>query len=587
MGWWSPAERGSAGDTKPAAAEPRIAVIRAIVVTTNVVVYFLLPPSAHEVRWLALATIVLALVYAYGTLLLAPHKRWPGLVSAWATAVSDGVFTTIWVFATGGYDSPFYILWYLSVVAVSFRFGLWESVVTSVAYAVMYLALVLVAGLDGVEPASLALRCAYIVLVGVVAGFNGEFSYYAAKAREEMGGRMRAAEESEARLRDLLAAVPDPVIITSTEGEITLANEAAGSIFGKKGSPLVGATIERLADGESGPRLRGMLRSAEATPSAAEVQVKDSAGHLRPFEVRLNRVQTKEGARIITVLRDLTERKRAENERVAHVEKLKEFERLKELEAFRTQFINAAAHELGTPLTPIRMQVHTLRKHSDKLPPAQRRSLEILDRNVLRLGALVQEVLDSARIQANKLGVDRKPTDVNAIVLEAVESFHEAAAQASTRLIARLGTDMNAVADEKRLTQVLFNLIGNALKFTPPGGEIVVETRRQNGTIIVSVRDSGIGIKAEDQHRLFQPFAQINAAGSPKVGAGLGLYISRGLIELHGGKLWCESPGPNLGTTFSFSLPTEHSLPTERPATTAPREPEHEDPLKRRLRDLV
>lgn len=581
MGWWSTAERGPAGDSKPAAAEPRIAIIRAIVVTTNAIVYFLLPTGEHDIRWLALATIVLALAYAYGTLLLAPYRRWPGLVSAWTTAISDGAFTAIWVLATGGYHSPFYILWYLSVVAVSFRFGFWESVVTSVAYAILYLAIAVGVGVAGVDVATLALRCTYILLIGVVAGFNGEFSYYAAKAREEMGGRMRAAQESEARLRDLLAAVPDPVIITSADGEITLANEAAGSSLGRNGSPLVGSSLEHLAEGESGPRLRGMLRGAQAMPSAAEVQVKDAAGVPKPFEIRLNRVETTEGPRIVAVLRDLTERKRAEEERLAHVEKLKEFERLKELEAFRTQFINAAAHELGTPLTPIRMQVHMLRRHSDKLPAEHRRSLEILERNVSRLGALVQEVLDSARIQANKLGVDRKPTDINSIALEAVESFHEAAAQAGTRLVARLGTDMQAVADEKRLTQVLFNLIGNALKFTPPGGEIVVETRRQRGMIVVSVRDNGIGIRPEDQKRLFQPFAQINAAGSPKVGAGLGLYISRGLIELHGGKLWCESPGTNLGTTFSFSLPIES------PAVASPPEPEREDPLKRRLRDLV
>lgn len=572
-------------DLKPAAAEPKLAVLRCCLVLLNLGTYFLFLRGPHDVPWLVGVTAGVSLVYAFGVLLLEPHRRWPAAATAtaWATAVADGVLIALWVYATGGAHSPYYLLWFASLVAVSFRFGFWESVLSAVAYAVTYVGIAVVRA-DAVDPAVVGLRCAYVLLVGVAAGLNGQYSWVAAKARLDMGERMLAAQQAEARIRDLLGAVPDPILIADLQGRVVLANDSAVRAFGSAGQMHGDAVLASFARGEDRTRLVRAIERAQGAPQTEEVVLDEGAGSM-PVEVRLNRFDTADGPRLVAVLRDLTERRRAEEERLGHVERLKEFERLKELESFRTQFINAAAHELGTPLTPIRMQVHLLRKHDAKLPPEQRRSLDILERNVTRLGGLVQEILDSARIQANRLGVDRRPMDVNAVVLEAVESFHEAAAQANVRLSAQLGAEMRVMGDEKRLTQVLFNLLGNALKFTPAGGEIVVETRRQRDAVLVSIRDTGIGIRAEDQKRLFQPFAQINAAGSPKVGAGLGLYISRGLIDLHGGRLWCESPGPGLGSTFHFLLPTEETIPLLLPETPKPKR--EESPLKRRLRDLV
>jgi signal transduction histidine kinase len=109
-----------------------------------------------------------------------------------------------------------------------------------------------------------------------------------------------------------------------------------------------------------------------------------------------------------------------------------------------------------------------------------------------------------------------------------------------------------------RLTQVLGNLLSNAIKFTPAGGEIVVEAEPHEKEVVVHVSDTGVGLTPEQMKQLFQPFTQVHeGAGKPKGGTGLGLYISKGLVGLHGGRLWVESQGPGHGTSFVFSLPAK------------------------------
>jgi signal transduction histidine kinase len=111
------------------------------------------------------------------------------------------------------------------------------------------------------------------------------------------------------------------------------------------------------------------------------------------------------------------------------------------------------------------------------------------------------------------------------------------------------------VAYPSRIAQVLFNLVSNAVKFTPRGGRIEVRTSLRAGEVVVEVADTGLGLTPEQESRLFQPFSRVHAETHAARGTGLGLYITKGIVEQHGGRLWCHSDGPGLGTTFSFSLP--------------------------------
>jgi signal transduction histidine kinase len=248
-------------------------------------------------------------------------------------------------------------------------------------------------------------------------------------------------------------------------------------------------------------------------------------------------------------------------------------ERLVQIDRFKTQFINNAAHELGTPLTPIRVQLHLLEEsRSGELNEQQRKAVEMLNRNVQRLAALVQDVLDVARLQAGRLSVNPEPMELGPAVEEAVESFRPAAEQAGLELAAYAPADLVVLADPKRVAQVLTNLLSNAIKFTPRGGRVQVRVRRQGGEAVLEVRDTGLGLTEEQARRLFQPFSQVHdALQNPKGGSGLGLFICRGFIEQQGGRISCASPGPGRGTTFTVTLPTEDAVVARGPVVRVAR----------------
>lgn len=228
--------------------------------------------------------------------------------------------------------------------------------------------------------------------------------------------------------------------------------------------------------------------------------------------------------------------------------------RLAQLDTLRTQFINTAAHELATPLTPIRLQLDLLKARRDA--PRGGRSLEILDRNVDRLRQLVADLLEVARLQAGRMRVDRRPLALDAVVREAIASFAEPARRGGIALEASLPPGIVVEADEGRLLQVMYNLLSNGLKFTPAGGRVEVALERAGEEAVVRVRDSGIGLRPGDIPLLFQPFTQVHdPARAQSKGSGLGLHISKGIVEVHGGRIWAESPGPGLGATFAFALP--------------------------------
>lgn len=243
-------------------------------------------------------------------------------------------------------------------------------------------------------------------------------------------------------------------------------------------------------------------------------------------------------------------------------------ERLRRLEKFKTEFINTAAHELNSPLTPVKLQLHLLQTtHAKGLAATHKHSLEIVGRNVDRLIQLVSDTLDAARLQASRLTVKKQPVDLQRLALEAVQSHRAAAEGKRTTLVLRQGAPHLVEADPDRIMQVLGNLLGNAVKFTPPGGKITLSVKQENDGVVVRVQDTGIGLRPEDFPRLFQPFSQTHEwIQGPRIGSGLGLYICQGIVEQHGGRIWCDSPGKNQGATFAFALPVSRGPTGDGPA---------------------
>ncbi|HWG91426.1 MAG TPA: HAMP domain-containing sensor histidine kinase [Candidatus Thermoplasmatota archaeon] len=245
----------------------------------------------------------------------------------------------------------------------------------------------------------------------------------------------------------------------------------------------------------------------------------------------------------------------------------KELASLRQVSEYRAHIMNTAAHELNTPLTPISLQLHLLKdEKTGALNERQRKALAVLERNVDQLRFLVKDMADAAHLETGHMELWRTRVDLNRVVLETTESFQEAARAKAIALEARLTPALETEADAKRISQVVSNLLTNALKFTPPGGLVTVATHQEGGHLVVTVTDTGEGISRDNLPRLFLPFSQIRAPGAPKgVGTGLGLYICKGIVEAHGGTIQAESAGPGKGTAFTFKLPTTAAPPAETP----------------------
>ena len=238
-------------------------------------------------------------------------------------------------------------------------------------------------------------------------------------------------------------------------------------------------------------------------------------------------------------------------------EQLKEaYERLQRVDRERTQFLNNAAHELGTPLTPIKLQVQLLRDRILAGAEPQRKSVEILERNVERLGHLVKDLLDSARLQAGQLRLQPQPCEVGEVLSHAVEAYVGLAQANGIELSTPPAPAMHVHADPARLGQVFDNLLSNAIKFTPRGGRITVRCDTELDQAVVTVADTGIGLAREAMAKLFRPFSQVHdTMQQSHPGTGLGLYVSKGIVEATGGSLSCASAGPGQGSTFTVRLP--------------------------------
>ena len=221
-------------------------------------------------------------------------------------------------------------------------------------------------------------------------------------------------------------------------------------------------------------------------------------------------------------------------------------------------------HELRAPLTAVRCALELMRDGGD--PATDAEVLEIALRNVERLAGLIDDILETSQLQTGRLPLSARPLDSGDAARDAVTALLPWADRKGVRLAVVRESDLPAIAaDPKRLTQVMTNLISNALKFTPAGGRVEVSVRRgrrdRAGSVVFCVRDTGPGISKEEQGRLFRYFSQGEAGKAAGGGTGLGLAIARAMVELMGGSMWLESE-PGRGAGFYFTLPVHIALGT-------------------------
>ena len=223
--------------------------------------------------------------------------------------------------------------------------------------------------------------------------------------------------------------------------------------------------------------------------------------------------------------------------------------------AARDEFLAVVSHDLRSLLGTISLNADALcdAAPKDASGEVMRLNAARTERLVARCDRLIHDLLDVTSIEAGKLAVTPQPHDLLPLVAEIVESFRAVASRKSVRLEASSDRDVvMAQLDRDRILQVLANLVSNAIKFTPAGGTIEIRTSSANGSVEVAVRDTGIGIEPEKHEVIFERFRQI--ANRERHGLGLGLHISKSIIEAHGGRIWVDSV-VGAGSTFHFTLP--------------------------------
>jgi PAS domain S-box-containing protein len=294
----------------------------------------------------------------------------------------------------------------------------------------------------------------------------------------------------------------------------------------------------------------------EGRPSPAELEkcVVRKDGTLGWVVVRANGVRDASGriARTVAVVQDLTERKRAE-------EALRESEQtLREADRRKDDFLAVLSHELRNPLAPIQSGLYVL----ERTPPGSeqaRKAEAVIQRQARHLTRLVDDLLDVTRITRGKVQLHRERIELGEVVRRTMDDHRVAFEASGIALEGRFGSELLWVnADPTRLAQVLGNLLGNAVKFTPRGGKVEVRLERDQAQVVLRIRDTGVGIAAEVRGHLFEPFMQApQTLDRSRGGLGLGLALVKGLVELHGGSVGVESPGLGQGSEFVVRLPCE------------------------------
>jgi signal transduction histidine kinase/ActR/RegA family two-component response regulator len=276
-------------------------------------------------------------------------------------------------------------------------------------------------------------------------------------------------------------------------------------------------------------------------------------------------------------------------------------EELRRLDELKSEFLAMVSHELRTPLTAIIGYSRLLlRQVHGPLNPRQLEHQEAIFRSAQRLTDLINDLLDVSRLEAARVELQPRPTDARQVVEHVLGVVRVAAQAKQIRLLNELDRALPPVqADPTRLHQILVNLVGNAVKFTPAGGTVRVRAGRHDSQLWLAVEDTGVGIAAGELARIWDPFYQVESPmRRSHGGSGLGLAIVRRLVELHGGMVRAESEGENRGSRFSFTLPVAtESPPDARPESEAAIEPvlagrdvlivEDDEPSQALMREVV
>ncbi|HZM92340.1 MAG TPA: PAS domain S-box protein [Vicinamibacterales bacterium] len=372
----------------------------------------------------------------------------------------------------------------------------------------------------------------------------------------------RREEETRSLLAAIVAASDDAIVSKTLEGIILSWNEGAHRLFGYSPAEAVGRSGDLIIPSELRQQEREILeriRQGDRVDHFETVRVAKDGRRLN-VSLTISPVRDDSG-RVIgasKVARDISDRKQVEAA-------------LRDADRRKDEFLATLAHELRNPLAPIRHSLEILLR-SEGDPRLFRHATDILGRQLAHMIRLVDDLLDVSRITRDKLQLRKTRVDLASIIRHAVEASRPLAERDQQTIEVVLPDQpVYLDADPVRLTQVFSNLFNNACQYTEPGGRIWLTAEQQNREVVLVVRDSGIGMPADQLDGIFEMFAQVDDDSErPRRGLGIGLTLVRRLVQLHGGTVTARSEGRGLGSEFEVRLPVLESHP----------EPDESQPLE-------
>jgi PAS domain S-box-containing protein len=351
----------------------------------------------------------------------------------------------------------------------------------------------------------------------------------------ENAGLYQQTEEERSRLTAILISTADAIVATDAQQRVLLINPAAAQAFGLDPQECVGQPYEEAMTHEGVRRLFERALNIDHS-FTDELTVHPEEGATQTFYANIAPVRA---------AGDLT---------LGHVAVMQDITTLKELDKMKSEFVSVVSHDLKTPLTAIR-GFADLTAMTGTLSEQQRDFIARIKDITREMATMISDLLDIGKIEAG-IEMEQVPCSILSLAEEVISNLEFRAQEKKISVDLEVAEAVpEVVGDPNRLKQVLMNLVGNAIKYTPEGGQVWVRIGPEDGRLITAVKDTGIGIAARDQKQLFQKFYRVRTEQTAHIeGTGLGLAIVRSIVEHHGGRIWVESE-PGKGSTFVFSLP--------------------------------
>jgi PAS domain S-box-containing protein len=360
---------------------------------------------------------------------------------------------------------------------------------------------------------------------------------------EPDGPKVYTLSSADRLYRQMIEEMGEGALTLAADRTIYYANRRFAQLVGQPQERITGTSLAAFLEPDQADDLGALL---DGTSSTCEVLLRSPDGEV-PVKLSASRLEAGEGGEdgvVCLVVTDLRLERDRDNLRAAHERK--------------DEFLATLAHELRNPLAPIALAANLLRlRAGDGASQEVMSGIDIIDRQVAHMVHLIDDLLDVSRISRGKISLRRSQLDLCEVTQAGIESVRHLGEQAGHRLEIELpGAPLVIDGDRVRLTQVVENLVGNAVKYTAPGGDIRVRVFRDGQRARLQVCDTGIGLSNDELARVFEMFWQAESVpASGATGLGLGLALTRRLVEMHGGTLHASSPGRGGGSTFEVALP--------------------------------